>query len=288
QIAGRLLERNEPRCVWEYGDEPDCKRAKGAEDWRPSTIAATSAVQDFSYAERGFAEAAHCSLSESQAALQEAAFGERYQAGGISLRISCRGKHDVVASHLPFQAQPLVEPPDRGMKEEGGLDDFLREISPAVGTLNVGQFVKQDGAQLFCRELLDRPMRQQNHGTKESDCGRYSLFLGNMKSNARRFDACERFAQNGITIARGERSASDAQAAQVPEANQNPDQGKAEPERPGGENHGCPRGGDHELRGFARRKANRRLMQQGQGRNAQEGCKPNRESSARILRAAGT
>ena len=70
--------------------------------------------------------------------------GESDQTGGVGFGIGGTGQHHVVAGHLALQREPVLNPPDRGMKEEQRFHYLLSQIGPIIPAAKVRQFVQQN------------------------------------------------------------------------------------------------------------------------------------------------
>src|SRR5689334_23230463 len=96
--------------------------------------------------------------------------------GGESARIAeviaAGGDSDVVAAVFALGAHALIQPPNRRMEKQDGLDKNLEEIDERVEAADVRQFVCDDGFDLIFREASESANRKQHDGLEPADDGR--------------------------------------------------------------------------------------------------------------------
>ena len=109
------------------------------------------------------------SLGQLNSATEEALLGETDQRLGIGAGAEVGGEHGIVAGHLALEREPRLDKPDRRMKEEDRLHEFLREVGPVVLAAQVREFVQEDGVEFGGRNLGQRPRREDDHGAEVSD-----------------------------------------------------------------------------------------------------------------------
>ena len=133
KIAGRIIRRQGGNClrssrttpaVWALGKRTQADHRHSCNQNRcrsPHTCrAGTVRVQNLRHTQRHLAYAVDSSLGERETAPQKTLLRQRHQALGIRSRTRglALGQHQVIARHLAFERQLLLDPPDGGMKEQ--------------------------------------------------------------------------------------------------------------------------------------------------------------------------
>ena len=69
----------------------------------------------------------------------------------VDQRVAGRLHRQIVAASLAFGANPFGDPPHGRVVEQGRLDRALDDVDQVIASQDVGQFVRQEGADLACR-----------------------------------------------------------------------------------------------------------------------------------------
>jgi hypothetical protein len=96
--------------------------------------------------------------------------GERFRVGD---GVAAHAHRHFIAAVLALGANPLREPPHRGVIEEQRLGDGLQQVDKVVVTADVRQFVRENRFHLRRRQRGHRGNRQQNRRTQPADDGRH-------------------------------------------------------------------------------------------------------------------
>ena len=95
--------------------------------------------------------------------------------GGESARvaemIAASGDSDVVAAVFALGAHALIQPPNRRMEKQDGLDKNLEEIDEGIEAANVREFVSDDGFDLIFGEASERANGKHDDRFKPADDG---------------------------------------------------------------------------------------------------------------------
>ncbi len=74
-----------------------------------------------------------------------------------------------IATGLTFDANLATDPPNGRVEEQQRLDDHLAEVDEIVEPADVGQFVREDGAQIVGRDTAEHRGRQEQRGPQAAD-----------------------------------------------------------------------------------------------------------------------
>src|SRR5215469_2611465 len=158
-------------------------------------------------------------LGQLHPATQKTFFGEADKRLGVRMRTETGSENGVVAGHFALERKARLDEPHGRMKEEDGLEDFLRQVGEVVPTAEVREFVHQDRVELGGWNFGQRPGWEDHHGAEISEGCRNPDGIRGAEGNPTMFSSLSKNGARGhfqlIEVDRGAGGAKTAQAIET-------------------------------------------------------------------------